>query len=311
MAAIGNSDERGKTSAASPLVAALEALSRLKPESPVGIGNLDPGWRTAAALWADNETLERLLAAQAAFTVDLDRKAQAAYLIIDQSMMVALAVVAPLIGYGVVPDIAPERIALRLDAHAVAHRGRTVEELKSVMRLLSPSFATHEAQWGDRPDARLLPDRAALLDHARRQIESCFRPLIRRLHTLTALPAGAMWRLVGDSVSAVFLDAGRLLGKEEDAKRDALAVLKHPGSPLTNRQMHYFDIVIRDPGNPDRVLASRSFRSRGGCCRYYTSREGHLCTTCVLLDPVERDRNLAAALGARLGLAAPATARPA
>lgn len=119
-----------------------------------------------------------------------------------------------------------------------------------------------------------------------------------------------MWRLVGDSVSAVFLETGRTLGCEERAMTEALVVLKQPGSPLANRQMHYFDIVIRAPDDPGRVLARRTFRSRGGCCRYYTSREGRLCTTCVLLDPRERDRNLEAALRARLGLASPAPSRP-
>ena len=82
------------------------------------------------------------------------------------------------------------------------------------------------------------------------------------------------------------------------------------GSPLANRQMHYFDIVIRDPADSDRILASRSFRSRGGCCRYYTSREGKLCTTCVLLDPADRDRNLEAKLRFRLGLAPASTPTP-
>ena len=225
-------------------------------------------------------------------------------------MMVSMAVIAPLLGGGAVADVAPGRIALRFDTRDVAYRGRTVAELRSAMRLLAPCFATHDTQSASHGYARLLPDRAALLDHARRQMETCFRPLIRALHTLTALPANAMWRLVGDSVAAVFLDVGRRLGCEAQAKRDALVILKHPGSPLTNPQMHYFDIVIRQPDNPHQVLASRSFRSRGGCCRYYTSREGRLCTTCVLLDPADRDRNLEAALRLRLGLQPPSPSHP-
>lgn len=300
-------EETGREGAASPLRAALEARARLKPEPPIDIGDLDPGWRTAADIWSDDETLYRLLAAQAAFTVDLDRKAQAAYLVIEQSMAVSIAVVVPLLTSGVVPDIAPERTALRFETRRTLHHGRTVDELKGALRLLSPSFATCDAQWRTLAEALSVPDHAALLDHARIQMEACFRPLIRRLHALTGLSAGAMWRLVGDSASAVFLDAGRRLGCEERATRDALAILKRPGSPLANRQMHYFEIVVRDPGNPQRVLASRTFRSRGGCCRYYTSREGKLCSTCVLLDPADRDRNLEARLLAGLGLA-PASA---
>ena len=240
----------------------------------------------------------------------LSAVAQAAYLVIEQSMTMSLAVVVPLLASGVVPDIAPDRIALRFETRRVLHHGRTIDELKSALRLLSPSYATCDARWAARPEAVRLPDHAALIDHARIRFETCFRPLIRRLHARTGLPSGAMWRLVGDSVSAVFLDAGRRLGCEDEAKRDALAILKRPGSPLANRQMHYFDIVIRDPADSDRILASRSFRSRGGCCRYYTSREGKLCTTCVLLAPAARDRNLEAKLRFRLGLAPASTPTP-
>lgn len=290
-------------SAASPLRAALEGLARLKPEPPIDIGGLDPGWRSATDIWSDDGTLERLLAAQAAFTVDLDRKAQAAYLVIDHSMTVSTAIVVPLLAAGVVPSLAPEDTALQFHTSEVRHDGRSVEELKGSLRLLSATFSAHDAQWGGHPDNRPLPDRAALLDHMRRQIEDHFQPLIRRLNRLTTLPPHAMWRLVGDSASAVFLETGRTLGCEEQAKADALAVLKQAGSPLCNRQMHYFDIVVRAPDDPGRILARRSFRSRGGCCRYYTSEEGRLCTTCVLLDPGERDRNLEARLRAGLGLA--------
>lgn len=314
MLADGNTDEQGRAGLASPLRTALEALARLKPEQAVEIGDPgdDPGpaWRTAAAVWTDDEALERLLAAQAAFTVDLDRKAQAAYLVIDHSMTVSIAVVVPLLVSGVVPSIVPEGTALRFQTSEARHRGRMVEELKGRLRLLSPAFSTHDARWLGHPDSCPLPDRAALLDHMRGQIENHFRPLIRRLYRLTALPPHAMWRLVGDSVSAVFLETGRQLGCEEQAKTDALTVLKQAGSPLSNRQMHYFDIVIRAPGDPGRILASRTFRARGGCCRYYTSHEGRLCTTCVLLDPGERDRNLEARLRTRLGLASPAPFHP-
>ncbi len=303
-------DEGEGASVASPLRTSLEALARLRKEPAIDIGGLEPGWRTAASVWADDAALERLLAAQAAFTVDLDRKAQAAYLVIGHSMTLSTAVVVPLLVSGVVPSIAPEGTALRFHTRAVSRHGRIFEELNASLRLISPVFATDEPLWAGHPESRPLPDRAALLEHMRDEIESHFRPLVRRLNRLTELPPHAMWRLVGDSVSAVFLDVGRTLGCEERAKEEALAVLKKSGSPLCNRQMHYFDIVIHAPDHPDRILARRTFRSRGGCCRYYTSKEGKLCTTCVLLDPRERDRNLEAALRGRLGLASPATSRP-
>jgi hypothetical protein len=81
-------------------------------------------------------------------------------------------------------------------------------------------------------------------------------------------------------------------------------VLTPPGSPLANRQLHSIEVTLRDDACPERVLASYTFRARGGCCRFYRAEGGSLCSTCVLQPPAERERILQAAMRRKLGLPA-------
>jgi hypothetical protein len=69
-----------------------------------------------------------------------------------------------------------------------------------------------------------------------------------------------------------------------------MTVLKYPGSPLYNRQLHFFDLTLRD--ERQRELLTWTFRARGGCCRYYTVEDGTLCETCVLKKPADRNAEL-------------------
>ncbi|WP_442580069.1 (2Fe-2S)-binding protein [Mesorhizobium sp. ASY16-5R] len=78
-----------------------------------------------------------------------------------------------------------------------------------------------------------------------------------------------------------------------------MTILKQPGSPLFNRQLHYFDLTLRDEGQ--RELLSWTFRARGGCCRFYTVEGGKLCSTCVLKNAAERDNELLDAMRRRFG----------
>ena len=186
------------------------------------------------------------------------------------------------------------------------HDGRTVEGRTARVRFLSAAFHTEHESHAGFADAKAVLDRTGLRARFRLGVDH-FRPLIDRLHGKSGLSRNALWRLTGNSVAALFLDAGQRFERELEARADAMAILKQPGSPLTNRQMHYFDLAVHDDEHPERVLLARSFRARGGCCRFYLAEGGMLCSTCVLLDPAERDRALVDAMRRHLGL--PDTAR--
>lgn len=258
-------------------------------------------WTPAAQWLGDADEIDALLAYQRSFTPDLDAKGQAAYAIGDYSHMVASAFVPLMVGHRLVPDFSPAGIEIGFDTKPMEHRGRTVTERLARLRLVDPAFHTDDAALAENPSARWSADLAGVF---RGHVEALHGPLVAALNRKSGLSRNALWRLVGDSFSQLFLDAGRRFGRIDQAKGDAMAVLKAPGSPLTNRQMHYFDIELRNPADPGRVLACVTYRARGGCCRFYTVEGGHLCTTCVLQDPGARDALLEERLRRRLGLAA-------
>jgi hypothetical protein len=266
------------------------------------VGPLEAGWITAAALFADDAALEDHLDYQGSFDDGVDRKSRAAFLLSDYCAMFAATAVPLLVGTRMVPDFAPSRYALQFYTCRMEHDGHTAVVRRAHVRLLSFAFLTDRASEAAHPDAEGLAAVTQLEDHFRRRTEDHFAPLIEALNRLTGLPRIAMWRLVGDGLAASFLDAGRRYDCLEDGKAMAMAVLKQPGSPLCNRQMHYFAITIRDDACPERVLASFDFRARGGCCRYYLIEGKPLCSTCVLQDPATRNRMLERKMRRRLGL---------
>lgn len=285
---------------AHPLKGALHQLSGLWREPHLDVGDLDTGWIRAETLFADDAMLDDLLDYQASFTPGLDFKGRAAFLITEYSYMFALSVVPLFVGFGLVADLSPRNYALRFTTRPVEHKGRMLEERRADIRFLSNLFFS---EGGDGcADRVAVAGKTALDDRFRREIENHFHPLIERLHVRTSLPRHAFWRLVTDSLAAIFLDAGQRFQCVQQAQRDAMTILKKPGSPLNNRQVHYFDISIADDDDPARILAAKTFRARGGCCRYYTVDGGKLCSTCVLKKADDRDRDIIAAMRRRLGL---------
>lgn len=290
------------TEAVHPLGAAFAVLARHWRVPEADVGPIEPGFVPTATLFANDAFLGSMLARQQASTPGLDAKGAAAYLVTEYAGLIGIAAAVPFLSHGAVPDFDPTVCAL---AFEVGNRENDEEQAPPRVRLrfLSSCFAT-DRDFPEIAASALRVDHPALCERLRLGIEAHFSPLIERLTLRTKLPRRAMWRLVADAVAVRFLEAGRRLGCEATAKADALAVLKAPGSPLANPQMHFFDIVIREDAPPRRVLAERTFRARGGCCRYYTVPGGSLCSTCVLLDARERDSKLEARMRHQLGLPA-------
>jgi hypothetical protein len=274
---------------------ALAIQARLWPEPRVDQGLLEAGWTTAAALFADDDAVEDWLDYEATYVPGLDRKGRAAALITDYSYMFAASTVPLLVGCRLVPDLSPANYALRFEIGPVEHDGEVFLQRRMQVRFLNAACRT---------DRGRLRERSELQAHFRHEVEAHFQPFIETLHGKSRLPRNAFWRLVADSLAALFLDAGQRFARKAEALAEAAAILKVEGSPLNNRQLHYFDIALSAADDPGRILLSRTFRSRGGCCRYYTADPARLCTTCVLKDPAERDRGIVEAMCRRLGLSA-------
>ncbi|MCF3934007.1 ferric iron reductase [Acuticoccus sp. M5D2P5] len=289
-------------SAAHPLAVTFAAMAAHFERPRLEVGPAAEGFRTAAETFEDRPFLERALGIVGG-PKPPDRMGRAAYLILSYASQVSIASVVPVLVAGRLPDLCPTRTRLRIGRREIERGGRTVvvDDL---------AFRFDGAYWTDReddhPDAHKVASQAGLLDRMRIEIEDHFAPLIASLNDMTRLSPSAMWRLVADSVAATFLEAGRRLGEEARACDAALAVLKTPQSPLANKELHYLTVSVSDPSDAARVLASRTVRSRGGCCRFYTAEDGELCTLCVLKKPDEQRRAIETKLRQSLGLDPPA-----
>ena len=290
---------------AHPLTAAAAVQSALWPGLRIELGPLELGWMTASDFFASPEAVDGFLAHERTLYAGADLKSCAAFMMRDYLSIVSLATVPLFLGHGLVADLAPARVALRFHEVVQEQDGRTYAVRRADMRHLSPAFTTDRPDAARHPEARVVADRGLLCEHFRAGLEDHVRPLVGVLTARTGLAPGALWRLAGDAIAGRFLDVGEKLGRLEEAKAAALLILKQPGSPLANRQLHFFDIELNDEAGCSRGVWT--FRARGGCCRYYTVEGGTLCTTCVLKPARERDAELRAAIRHHLGLAGTAS----
>lgn len=299
MARPSEADGDRRIQATHPLRRALAAREASSIEIRAELAGLEPGWVTARDFFADDAAIDEFLDYEGSFNRGTDRKACAAFLMTDYAFIFALASVPAFAGFGILPDCSPSRMALSFYQRQQEHDGHAHEVRRAHVRYLSTAFSSQNDDDARHPDASGLFDQVAHCDLFRQAIEGHFRSLIAILCARTKLPRAALWRLVADAIAARFLEVGRQLGRIEDAKASAMVILKQPGSPLNNPQLHYFELSVLDR---DGRAFPYDFRARGGCCRYYTVDGGTLCPTCVLKPPTERDAELREAMRRHLGL---------
>lgn len=273
-----------------PFGKALETNSLLWPEVHVETGDLTSLWTTADAFFADAAAIEEYLDYSGSFHPGTDRKTCAASMMIDYCYVLSLATVPLLVGSRLVPDLSRHNYAFRFYVTSQEHDGQVFQIRRARVRFLSRSFWTDWDGATDHHPAHRFADHAALCQHYRRNVEEHLSLLVSRLYEKTRLSRSALWRLAGDTFAGHFLEAGRKFDCLDQAKKGALRILKHPGSPFNNQQMHFFTLTLKDLD--DRELVSWDFRARGGCCRYYLVKPDEFCENCVLKDPKIRDAEL-------------------
>ena len=256
------------------------------------VGSIEADWWTADRLMRPaSSELDELLKVEAERCPGLDVKGECAFLIGDSAYYLSLVLAGLYLAERQVPELTPARLAMRvrwLEWHDDGESG-TYPQLG--FRFLTPHF------WTDRHGRLPLGGRTVLGDDElratlRQQLEHFYLPLLVQLHGISRLSKGAGWRLIADALAAAFLQVGRELGCESYAKEEAIAIIRCKDSLLYNRQTGFFDVRVTDPDDPERILVTRSFRARGGCCRYYTCEQGQLCSTCVLEKPEVRNNRL-------------------
>lgn len=288
---------------AHPLERAVSEQNRLWKTPQTSIGQPEAGWLSASEVFRTSPLVDMLLARQALSTPDLDLKAQAAYLTIGYCNLLSVVFVPMLVGFNVFPDLSTSTVYLMQGGGGDENEGvndSPVSSPRVKVRLSSTRFMTVNTLYSAHEDAEYFSDEAFFLNAVRKGVEAHLVSLIEVLSAKSGLARSALWRLAADSVASVFLEAGRRFSDEISARKMALAVLKEPGSPLNNKQLHFFELQLRDQDNHDTVMMKRTFRARGGCCRFYTSSTGYFCSTCVLRDRQSRDRILIEGMRASL-----------
>lgn len=270
-----------------PLAATLADISALDGQYlSTTIGGVAPGWFPANHLvGASSPALEEGLERQRNHYPCADRRTCGSFFINIYAWYVFAPAIAAYLVTRRVPDLAPANMALQYRTYTWEEAGETGESERIDVRFLSGRFATlPDDPDADHPDALVLSNLAALRDWLRAGIEAHMLPLIDQVHDRTHLARRGQWTLVADACAALFLHIGTVLGDPARGQAEGLDVVKAPGSPLRNPGTGY--VTLEWQGQCD------TFRTRGGCCRYYTLPEGHKCTTCVLRPAEERNQRL-------------------
>lgn len=245
------------------------------------------GWATAEAFFNDKLRLDEFIHFERSLNKGTDLRTAAALLMTDYGYILAAAAVPLFSGFGLVPDLTPAAVALSFYTIEEPHDGKMHRTRRAHVRFSKEGF--WQGQLDDLADG----------ERFRAEIERHLSPVVEVIHARTHLSRAALWRLAADAIAGRFLDSARHFGAVEASKAAAMRILKAPGSPLANRQLHYFDLTVLDSRQED---FSYTFRQRGGCCRYYLVENGTYCPTCVLKKPEERDAELRLAMRRHLGV---------
>ncbi|ROU02452.1 (2Fe-2S)-binding protein [Histidinibacterium lentulum] len=223
------------------------------------------------------------LAAEVAEVTTPDDKLAAAYLMNSLSWAVPEPLAWVALDGVALPDIPPEAVAV------TARREQWEEDGESGVAV-AYDLVLDPALIRPAPGMETADALGAL-------VAGLFAPLVAAVSRRSGLSRGALWRLVGDGLSATLLALGKEAGCEDRAMDMARAVLADRRTPLFSRQTGFVRIDL-----PERPEIAEWFRARGGCCRYYTAEGSEYCTTCVLRDKKSRDARLREHLRRKNGL---------
>lgn len=236
------------------------------PLFSVETGTVDERWMSLdQALHSD--WLDRLCATYAETYPGLDQRGQGAFVVGRMSWVLATTLAACDLALGAVPKLTAASVWLNGESDRLRFR---------------------------LPDIDMTPSST---DELRLLLVTLMTPFIEPIRQRCRLSKAAQWRLVADSVAAAWLLTGRRLNQEESAKLRALTILHEQPSELTNRQTGFTDVAVWEPDQSGQLKKhQQTYRTRGGCCRVYTSESHGYCSTCIHVKQDERHQRLSAAL---------------
>ncbi|MEV4557701.1 (2Fe-2S)-binding protein [Kitasatospora sp. NPDC049285] len=220
-----------------------------------------PGWTTAAALAADPAALDAMIAHDERLGVDLYGAAPrpdvtAGFSLHRYVWPVALAFTLPWFLERRVPRLPADRVAIN----------RTTGEL--TVRPAAFSCLPDDPAAG-RPDARPVPDRAALDDALRTALAEHLTPVLDAFRPRMRRGPRTLWAMATDDVVDGLWYLSTLLGEEPRAVAALDALLPGTGAAAP---------FVGTPGFREEDGART--RTRVSCCLFYTVRPAEACFSC-------------------------------
>jgi ferric iron reductase protein FhuF len=258
-----------------PLTAAYDRLAEVYPALRVSERRTLPeggGWLSAAALAAGGAALEEFLAwDEAQLTRDYGRRPRpdvaASFGLHRYAFPAVLLVTVPWYLARRVPRLPPDAVALEgTPAHLAVRTGEF-------------ACLPHDPAAGH-PQARVVPDEAALRGAVRAAVAEHLAPLLEGFRARMRRGARALWGVATDEVTEGLWYLGHLLGDEEAARRAAEALLPG-GTPPFARGAAFRELT----GPHGEALPTRD---RASCCLFYTLRPEDTCVTCPRTCDAER-----------------------
>jgi hypothetical protein len=276
-----------KSDPSAPLAATLARIAALDPHTfAAGLGDPDPGWFPATALWdADSARLLEGLAHSTRSYPGAERRTAGAFFIGHYAWYLAGAAICAYLAERRIPDLSPANVALRYGSYTWYSGDQSGQAENIEVRFVRGHFAVlANDPAAAHPDALVLPSAPALREWLREALEQHIAPLIDGVYAVTRLGKRAQWNLVADSCARLFQHAGQHLGDEPRACAEGLAFIQSPVSPM--RASHTRYLTLECNGHRD------TFVERGGCCLYYRVAPGQNCSTCPLRPAEERTQLL-------------------
>jgi len=232
-----------------------------------------PGWVAAAALLADPASFDALVDGFGRDSGTDRRDIAGAFLLSDLGFAVLLRSATAFLAARRVPSLAHDAIWLRL------HPEHWVDRVA-----FGGAFAClpDDAAAGH-PDATVVPDERALLEHLLRDFRTHQEPLVGLVHARCRRPRAALWRHSGDTVAEAFMWAGEVLGARDEAwawGRRAVAAAPEPlGTHVGYRLFQHAGL-------------EQVGRVRAQCCLNYRCTPSSYCFSCPLKDEAHRLRRM-------------------
>jgi ferric iron reductase protein FhuF len=256
-----------------PLYQTMEQLQAANDEFRTHLLNTpdtEAGWLEVTALTSDRTThLQELFARVVKRFPTNDKRAPAALWFGHYAFAVEAVAIACYLAARRVPDMTPEKVAVRFDADG--EMGAFAWGSPRFIGLPTDPEAAHL-------DCRVVDSMDALQFVLREQIVGHLTPVINAVSARAHFGKPGMWALAADYCAHAFVWVSGMMGDEAGGVAEARLLAATP-SPLSRKR----DFILVEQSGLSYPLVDRT-----SCCLYYKCDSGEYCSSCPHRPKEER-----------------------